>query len=145
MKGPRDSIFSAYQMCFKNCCPHSKPLHLPLTTAFELPPASNFPKLYHPQSSQRRSGFKTSLPYMVTLSTRTDLQAKGMSEQVPGTPVCSPSRAACVFAALCGQALCGLCYHHSLPSPVWPVLSSQPPTGHVTSHLDLLKLPPIHP
>lgn len=90
MKGPWDSIFSAYQMCFKNCCPHSKPLHLPLTTAFELPPASNFPKRSHPQSSQRRSVFKTSLLSMVTLSTPMDLQAKRVSEQVPGTPVCSP-------------------------------------------------------
>lgn len=114
MKGPWESIFPAYQMCFL----------IQILCVFHLPQPLNClqlssTKLCHPQSRVVKcSVFKTFLPSMFTLSS---LQAKSMSEPVPGIPSSvSPSPSACVSVSLCGL-------------PVWTVLASRPPVGHVTS------------
>lgn len=128
MKVPWDSIFSAYQMCFKK-----KNALIPTLCIFHLLQPLNClqlcsPKLYHPQSSQKCLVFKTSLPYMFTLKHSLDLQAKRMCVQVPGTP-----------SSVLPLSVC-LCICSTLWTfPVWTALPSHPPTGHVTSPPGLIE------
>lgn len=72
-----------YLLCISNvplkkkktfCCPHSNPLYIPLTTAFQLLPAS-FPQVLPPTEWPEMVSIITFLFYIFTLSTCMDLQA----------------------------------------------------------------------